>query len=82
MSVETVSGTEQEIYVQILDEGTRVYRPVGADLIASGVYRLKVPSFHDPDERWEFPPGSLVRCEERTLQDGRYMVAVELVESE
>lgn len=81
MSAETVTGTEQEVYVQILDEGTRVYRPVQADFVASGIYRIKEPPSYDLDERWEFPPGSMVKCEERTLQDGKYIVAVQLVES-
>lgn len=81
MSAETVSNIEREVFVQILDEGTPVYRPVEAVFVAKGIYRLKDSGPYDSDECWEFPPGSLVRCEERTLQDGRFMVAYQLVAS-
>jgi hypothetical protein len=81
MSEARASNIERDIYVQILDEGTPVYRPVEADFVAHGIYRLKESRSYDSDECWEFPPGSLVKCEERTLQDGRYMVAFQLVVS-
>lgn len=75
------SGTKQQVYVQLLGEGTVVYRPAMAIHQEDEIYRLSATQGYDPeDEHWEFPPGSLVRCEERSLQEGRCLVAFALVE--
>ena len=66
------------IYVELLDEGVDVYRPVTASPVADGVYRL--PEVGDDEERWALPAGSLVRVEERELSDGRVLVACERVQ--
>ena len=70
----------QTIYVALLDEGVDVWRPVQAERVRTGVFRI-LPMNPDPeDERWEFPPGSVVRCEEREVSEGRALVAVALSE--
>jgi hypothetical protein len=68
------------VYVRLLREGTDVWRPANArpDGIA---YRLLVPASSDEDEQWEFAPGSLVKCEQRTFSDGQVLVAVASVKS-
>lgn len=77
MSVETTSFTELTVYVRLLDEGTTAYRPVEAKPVDEGTVVLLMPIDYDPeDERWEFPPGTLVRCELRDLQGRRVLVAV------
>ena len=64
MSEETVSCTStREVFVPLLNEGTRVLRP--AQAIARGGMRFKLIELdgYDPDdEQWEFPPGSEVEC--------------------
>ncbi len=56
------------IYIQLLDEGTAVWRPVSAERLPDGRYLL--PSSKQEDEEWAYPPGSIVECAERTFGDG------------
>jgi hypothetical protein len=66
------------VYVALLDEGTDVWRPVEATNLGGGLYRIAGAWPYSDEERWAFPPGSIVRCSERMSQDGRSMlVAVE-----
>jgi hypothetical protein len=54
------------IYIKLLDEGTDVARPVECADLGNGLYRILATPGYDPeDERWEFPPGSIVRIEPR-----------------
>lgn len=65
--------------MQLLGEGTTVFRPVPAELLPSGLVRLIAPEDYDPeDEAWEFAPGSMVRVEPRRFEAGEVLVAVEL----
>jgi hypothetical protein len=64
----------ETIYVALLNEGVDVWRPVAAEPEGSAC-RL-VGSMPETEE-WVFPPGSLVRCEQRELSDGPALVAVE-----
>jgi hypothetical protein len=61
------------VYVELLDEGVEVWRPVAASQVRAGVYRLADDA--DEQEQWAFPAGSLVRVEDRDLSDGRVLVA-------
>lgn len=64
------------IYVALLGEETAVWRAVPAEEVDGGEFVLGgvVPE----DERWEFVPGTRVRCVERAFSDGsRGLVAVE-----
>ncbi len=73
-------GNNLTIYLELLDEGTPTWRPVEAELIADGVYRI-VSKNHDPeDEQWQFPTGSFVRCELRQLSGSKCIVAISLAE--
>ena len=71
------------IYAYLPDERVDVWRPVEAEELASGRYRIlgRVPD----DARWEFPPGSSVRVEMKPLMNGGTPVlrpvAVKLTES-
>lgn len=67
----------QTVYVQLLGEAVEVWRPVDAVAEAADIYRL--PPKAPGDEVWRFPPGSCVRCEWRSLSDGRTLVATELL---
>ncbi|MBI4346712.1 MAG: hypothetical protein HY553_07635 [Elusimicrobia bacterium] len=66
------------VYVQLLDEGTPCSRPTQAEPLGDGRYRLLPAPHYDPeDERWEFPPGSIVRTELRKDGSGAlYRLAV------
>lgn len=60
------------VYIQLLEEGSVCYRPTQGEEIGEGLYRVLPTENYDPElEVWEFPPGSIVRCEMRTLHDSR-----------
>jgi hypothetical protein len=56
------------IYVALLDEGVDVWRPVAAEALGSGLFRLlgAVPE----GEIWEYQPDEIVNVRERTFSDG------------
>lgn len=67
------------VYIQLLNEGTVVYRPAPATFLASNVAKLLVHDEYGPeDEEWEFKPGSVVRVETKALQERAVPVAVAL----
>lgn len=77
MSAVQGSFTRITIYVSLLGEGTPVYRPTEAVRLANGLYQLLPTGDYDPeDEKWEFPPGSVVRAEKREGRDGECLIAV------
>ena len=59
----------ETIYVELLDEGVEVWRPVEAERRHDGLYRI-LSRPHDETEAWMFPPGSVVRCEEKAFSGG------------
>lgn len=77
-----VGGTTlgiNEVYVNLLNEGIDVVRPVFAEHIADDIYWLADDEEYDPDiEEWEFPPGSVVRCVDEIRSDRYIKVAVAL----
>ena len=56
------------IYGYLPDEAVDVWRPVEAEELGSGRYRTLGPV--PEDETWEFPPGSVVGVEMKTLMNG------------
>jgi hypothetical protein len=70
------------IFVALLDEGTEAWRPVRArPLREVGLLRIMGVDADVSDETWEFPPGAIVRCEQRRFPDGTIgMTAVERAE--
>ena len=71
------------IYVYLLDENVDVWRPVEAEPVGDAFRIVGEPP---DDEKWEFQPGEVVRCETRMLtQRGPseaepHLIAVERVE--
>lgn len=58
------TGSTVTITMQLLDEGTPTARPVQAVPLGNGLYKVQPTPNYDPEtETWEFPPGSVVRCE-------------------
>lgn len=76
MSEETASNIET-VYVQLLDEGTIVFRPTKGIRLEESIYKILPTKNYDPeDERWEFPPESVVKCLVRELDGKESLVAV------
>jgi hypothetical protein len=59
---------QRTIYVELLNEGVTVYRPVEAVPEGDGSYRL--PHEAPADEHWRFEPGSRVICESQDIERG------------
>lgn len=69
------------VYVRLLDEGVEVSRPTQAQLIERDEYRLLPSPNYDPEvETWEFPPGSIVRCQLVTRGEKQILLAVEAIQ--
>lgn len=70
---ESTEKMAQTIYMPLIDEGTDVWRPVQAEPVEGGLFRVlgEVPE----EEIWEFPPGTVVRCREQLFSGGRRSLA-------
>jgi|GEM_PF-2339192 hypothetical protein len=75
-----ILGSVPIVYVQLLNEGTVVYRPTNAIFLDTQVAILDPDEYDPDDEEWEFKPGSVVRVETKELQGGPVPVAVKLVD--
>ena len=68
---------KEVIYIQLLNEGTTVYRPVRASKIKTNVFKIDNFELYDPDDEiWEFLPGTAVIVEERYIENENVLVAV------
>jgi hypothetical protein len=69
------SGKETNIYVNLTGEGLNLLRSVRAEHLGRDYYRIAdtMPA----DERWEYPPGAVVRCKKKNLSSGKALVAFE-----
>jgi len=73
----SINSMEKNIYIQLLEEGTKVYRPVPAIEIDNNIYEVQGFEIYDPeDEVWEFKPGVHVIVEEQELDGELVLVAV------
>jgi hypothetical protein len=67
----------ETVYVALLEEGVDVWRPVDAEPLGDGRFRLIAPPDYDAEtETWAFLPGTVVWCFERLLSEGPALVAV------
>jgi hypothetical protein len=70
-----------QIYVFMPEEAVHTWRPVDAEIVGPGLFRIVSPDPDPDDEAWEFKCGDVVRCEERAFEGGkRGLVAIERVE--
>ena len=67
-------ATMTTILVRLVEESVDVWRPVFAQVLPGELYEIQGPI--PEGEAWEFSPGTLVRCEMRTLESGPAVVAV------
>jgi len=59
-----------EIYIQLLDEGTTVFRPTQGIPMGNNTFKvLATDNYERAEEVWEFPPGSVVICD-REIKGG------------
>lgn len=66
---------EAMVYVGLVGEGLNVMRSVKAEHLGRDFYRIVEPM--PTDEKWEFQPGQVVRCQKRKLSSGKALVAIE-----
>lgn len=62
------------VWMPLLDEGLDVWRPVDAEVLPSGWYRIMSVNEQSEEERWAFPTDAVVVCEYRHLSDGDCLV--------
>ena len=65
-----MSEDEVTILVELVDEGTRCWRPVRASQLGGGMFRIAGEQSVPENERWAYGPGEIVWCEERAFSDG------------
>ncbi len=58
-----------KIYVELLNEGIEVWRPVEALHLKDDIYQITSIK-DDPDEEWKFVSGEIVHCKSRVFSDG------------
>ncbi len=64
------------VMVPLLDEGVDVWRPVHAEVLPDGRYRIVTENSDPEDERWAFRTGEVVLCQERGLGGESALVVV------
>jgi hypothetical protein len=70
-----------EIYVYLCGEGVDVWRPVQAEQLSAGVYRIAEQPYDRGLERWQFDPGSEVVCELISVENREILAAVRLADA-
>lgn len=68
-----------KIYVELLEEGTRVWRPVAAEPQADGSFMISEQEVPE-DEQWQFLPGERVMVETQMRNGEAVLVAVKLAD--
>ena len=70
------------IYIELLNEGTVVYRPVQASPVGKDLFRIESINEDPEDEEWCFPTGTIVRCGIRKLSGAEEaLVAIDEISS-
>ena len=60
--------SDQTIFVKLLNEGTTVFRPVAAERLTDGLFRIV--GERPNDEEWAFGPGQKVAVKQHIFSDG------------
>lgn len=68
-----------QIYIGLRNEGIDVWRPVLAERIGIGMYRVLKQEYDSSVESWQFEPGDEVFCEEVDTPKGSLLVATRLI---
>lgn len=68
---------EEIIYVLITNKAFDVLRPMWADKVEDGVYKIKTFANYNPtEEELQFKPGDLVLCNRQKKSEGQILVAI------
>lgn len=62
------------VYVELLSEGTKCYRPVIAHHLNGDIWSIDHQFQTPPGEEWAFPPGSCVICEKENINGSENLV--------
>ena len=65
-----IKKEEKTILILLLNEGLDVWKPVKAIEVETSVFKIISENKHPDDEHWEFNYHDLVKCKEKTLNDG------------
>jgi len=65
-----------KIYVELLEEGTSVSRPVEAVQVGTDVYQIVEENLDIEDEKWAFISGAKVRCRLVPTSEGKDSILV------
>ncbi len=69
----------KQIYVQLLDEGTTVWRLTTGIKINNSAYKILPTDNYDPkSEKWEFKPGDIVQCDKQVKEGRIILLAIKL----
>jgi hypothetical protein len=68
---------QDTIYVALLDEGIDVWRPVAARRLSPDRYLILDQDYDQAIERWEFEPGTVVRCRREDRHGRQILMATE-----
>ena len=72
--------TMKTIYMPLINEGTKVYRPVEAKKRIDGNFEIVSENINPEDEEWEYSKGDVVRCEIKELENQeKHQVIVEKI---
>ena len=70
------------VFVALPDKGSAAFRPVQARPLGGDLYRIIGVEANVSDERWEFPPGAIVRCVQTPCTESeRRLTAIDLAEA-
>jgi hypothetical protein len=69
-----------EIYLQLFDEGTDVWRPFTAEKLNDNLFRILSINPDSGVDKWQFSSGDIVKCEERQLSCKKCLIAIEKYE--
>jgi len=65
------------IFIELLNEGANVWRPMEAKKIKENIYEIKFPPSHDPeDEELKYKVGETVICERQNRNGEFVLVAI------
>ena len=60
---------KETVYLELFGEGTRVFRPVLAERLPDGTFRILEENHVPEGEKWAFYPGSTVECTTQRLSN-------------
>lgn len=64
------------VYIPLLNEGTPTFRPTNGIEMGDDYYKvLPTKNYNPEDEEWEFPPGTVVKCQKEIREGQEVLIA-------